>query len=964
MRSKALLPILLSCALAWPAAPAMAADDGVAADLLRSARVWRVHGRSEFSRAALAKLLAIEPDHAEALLQLGLLEITAGRFDDARQALERLRQTQPDGFRVTELDNALRIADTDRLEMANIRRLLQTGDVDAAWERLQALFPEGPPGGQLGIEYHLAQARLDGGEAAARLGLARLARQHPSDPQYRLAVLRLHLRDAPNDRAALDELEALTSRRDLAIGSADSALRNALLDAEDDPDIRARIERYLARVPSDSEVAAHLQALREAPPQTADRRPPPSASAPAQAPPPRRTGPPPPPPPPSPRELTLRSWRQIASEATTEAAFAWQDAIAGLEDENFYRAAVAAESLAQAGFPAPAEALLRDLLALDPTHLASLERLSQLMLDSDREDDAMRRLDQADQAGADTSAIRADIHDARAERALQSGDPARAEQERTRALELTPGDPWRRYRLAKMQAADGREAQAIALMTLGAAQFPSDDLHYAQALLYSSLDRTVESLSAVLEVPWERRSEGMRELQRSLEVEQWLAEARHQHQLGEIEASEQMLLWAEQAAAGDPDLLERCAAQRQDFLPAPPATVASSAAEPAVASRPAEPERSALRSSLRAEQFEIPGEKGYSELRLSQAALALEYSYGPWEGFIQIDPVRIDSGAFRPSSDFAEDYGSMAVADDAQRAALPEAIPTAEFGVALGVGLGYGPWTLDLGTRPIGFERNGWVGGLRHDGDLGPIDTTLTISRRPVTSSQLAYAGSIDPVSGQFWGLVSRDAVALRLARYEYAWSAFFSVDAAHYSGVGIPDNRGLRFWTGGDHDLWRGHGLRLEAGLRLTAWMFDRNQRFYTLGHGGYYSPQHFLSGSILADFSGALGRFDWRLRVAPSWSDSDEDTVPLYPHDPALQAAAELALGEDDAYHAGGPGGGFGLSLQAVAEYRLSAALTLGVQLATDRSDFYEPFGGLIYLRHGHGDTPLRVPGPYADR
>ncbi|NHW60296.1 hypothetical protein HA378_34560, partial [Escherichia coli] len=70
-------------------------------------------------------------------------------------------------------------------------------------------------------------------------------------------------------------------------------------------------------------------------------------------------------------------------------------------------------------------------------------------------------------------------------------------------------------------------------------------------------------------------------------------------------------------------------------------------------------------------------------------------------------------------------------------------------------------WQWDLGTTPLGFEVTDWVGKIAYSHDLFNVGWTLDVHRRPVNSSQLAFAGQRDIWTNQTWGGVRRTGIRL-----------------------------------------------------------------------------------------------------------------------------------------------------------------------------------------------------------
>ncbi|NAW01293.1 cellulose synthase subunit BcsC-related outer membrane protein, partial [Salmonella sp. hn-h4] len=73
-------------------------------------------------------------------------------------------------------------------------------------------------------------------------------------------------------------------------------------------------------------------------------------------------------------------------------------------------------------------------------------------------------------------------------------------------------------------------------------------------------------------------------------------------------------------------------------------------------------------------------------------------------------------------------------------------------GVSFGAGYKDSQWEGDLGTTPLGFPVVDWVGGLAYSSDWRDIGWTATVSRRPISSSLLSFAGAKDPNTGITWG--------------------------------------------------------------------------------------------------------------------------------------------------------------------------------------------------------------------
>lgn len=313
--------------------------------------------------------------------------------------------------------------------------------------------------------------------------------------------------------------------------------------------------------------------------------------------------------------------------------------------------------------------------------------------------------------------------------------------------------------------------------------------------------------------------------------------------------------------------------------------------------------------------------------------------------FLHVDRVRLDAGALPISADDASHYGQVAAWP---QSAYPEA-PGAPRGEGTNVGIGYRgrgiEW--DLGVIGIGMPVTNVVGGISYGEWSEQFSYHLEFSRRPLTGSLLAYAGARDPITGQTWGGVVATGVSGRVSRPWGRFSTSLSGSYALLQGRHVRDNTRLQVRAAIDRDVYATSHATLNVGAALAWWRYAHDLSEFTWGHGGYYSPQRYLSLSLPVEWSGRRGAFTWLLRGAVSVSRSASRASDYYPGSPALQAQAQAqALGYTPVFAAGGSSG-LGRSLRAAVEYQATPHMALGAQLALDRSDYYAPTTLTVYLR-----------------
>lgn len=81
--------VLLAVALGTVAQSAISADDLIASEMVDQAREWQQKDRGDLAAVIWRKLLVVNPDHPEALVQLGVIEARAGHLKKAQEFYSR-----------------------------------------------------------------------------------------------------------------------------------------------------------------------------------------------------------------------------------------------------------------------------------------------------------------------------------------------------------------------------------------------------------------------------------------------------------------------------------------------------------------------------------------------------------------------------------------------------------------------------------------------------------------------------------------------------------------------------------------------------------------------------------------------------------------------------------------------------------------------------------------------------------
>ena len=240
-----------------------------------------------------------------------------------------------------------------------------------------------------------------------------------------------------------------------------------------------------------------------------------------------------------------------------------------------------------------------------------------------------------------------------------------------------------------------------------------------------------------------------------------------------------------------------------------------------------------------------------------------------------------------------------------------------------------------IGTTPLGFGVFSVLGGVGGDAALGPLRIGAELGRKSVTESVLSYAGTLDPATGLRWGGVVMDGghLDLTLRAGLFTFSAYG--DAHRLVGLRVAEN--LRGGGGGGIALalYRGESTEIGVGPTVAAFGFEKNLRFFTVGHGGYFSPQRFIHGGMALTVrrEGAV-RID--AAVEPGYDAYAESVTPVFPLDRSSTAR-----------YGGKASQGFSLNARAGLVVPLGSGVEATVGGSVVRSPQFQEVRGGVGLR-----------------
>lgn len=374
-----------------------------------------------------------------------------------------------------------------------------------------------------------------------------------------------------------------------------------------------------------------------------------------------------------------------------------------------------------------------------------------------------------------------------------------------------------------------------------------------------------------------------------------------------------------------------------------------------------------LNVTLEHDYWGSSGTGGYSDLKAQTTMLHVDAPLADGRMFFRTDLVNMNAGSFSTNGDgsYSPSWGTCG-----EIACTSGSLHQSDGGASVAVGWKNDTWSGDIGTTPMGFNVVDVVGGLSYSDDLGPLGYTLNLHRRPISSSLLAFGGQKDSGShtGKTWGGVRADGGGVSLSydkgEANGVWS---SLGADQLTGKNVADNWRVRWMSGYYYKVINEDNRRVTVGLSNMLWHYDKDLSGYTLGQGGYYSPQEYVSFAVPVTWRQRTENWSWELGGSVSWSHSRTKTEARYPLlnlIPSEYRADASQLSEQ-----GSSSQGFGYTARALVERRVTGNWFVGAAVDIQQAKDYTPSHALLYVRYsasgwqGDMNMPPQPLVPYAD-
>lgn len=357
---------------------------------------------------------------------------------------------------------------------------------------------------------------------------------------------------------------------------------------------------------------------------------------------------------------------------------------------------------------------------------------------------------------------------------------------------------------------------------------------------------------------------------------------------------------------------------------------------------------------------ERKGETGLSQLSDLRGSAEISTGLAGGRVHARAEAVVIDSG--RPTGSGLARFGTNATIEAqaivAQKAsALVQADTQHRSGVGLSVGYDSSVVHADVGTTPVGMGNTqvsfhaGVTPGLGNG-----VQAQAWVERRPVTDSVIAYSGTRDPVTGQTWGHVMRLGGGAGLSVDRNGSGAYGTVAYNRYNGINVRKNHGVEANVGGYLRVYRTEHSSLTSGINVNYQSYDNPQNYFTYGHGGYFSPQSFLSVSFPVRYALDKDQLAVRAAVTPGYQSYNQKDAALYPTNDPLQAQLNALKAQDSDVRARYDSlskTGFALSAEGSVYYQISPSTRIGGEASYNTFGSYDELRSTIGIRQSLGAT-----------
>ncbi len=312
---------------------------------------------------------------------------------------------------------------------------------------------------------------------------------------------------------------------------------------------------------------------------------------------------------------------------------------------------------------------------------------------------------------------------------------------------------------------------------------------------------------------------------------------------------------------------------------------------------------------------------------------------------IGLNYIDLDAGSLRLQD--SNRYGSLALASNNNISQ----VTASSDGIAPSLKIASDVWSVNIGSTPTDFDVNNLVGGISWRFPAYDYSLEVSASRSAIKESLLSYAGAFDPQSNRFWGGVTRNGARLNYSS-AYKNSLFYTqVGAYSLDGKRVQNNTELSLSGGLSWPVLVTDEQQASLGIHLSLRDFKENLGFFSLGHGGYFSPSNFISLSIPFEFQKQFGNLAYRINMSVGVQQFDQAATDIFPNSPELQNQLVTLSATDNSItsrHEKAETSNGVYTLGGEVGYSLDKRLIIGGWASLNNTNNFDEMTGGMFLRY----------------
>jgi hypothetical protein len=160
--------------------------------------------------------------------------------------------------------------------------------------------------------------------------------------------------------------------------------------------------------------------------------------------------------------------------------------------------------------------------------------------------------------------------------------------------------------------------------------------------------------------------------------------------------------------------------------------------------------------------------------------------------------------------------------------------------------------------------------------------------------------------------------------------------------GQNVAKNSRIGVNAGSYFKIYRSKAGELTVGLNMTGMHYDKNLRYFTLGQGGYFSPQQYFLFNVPAHWTGKVNqKLQYSISASLGVQHFTENASPYFPTDAGRQALLGLSY---PTYT--NTSGNYNLSVRTI--YQITPQWLGGAFFDVNNSREYRSVNAGLYLKY----------------